>query len=353
MNDFRLNNFNAIRLFAAMQVVLMHSYHHFTVDNSFIKGLNSIFELFPGVPIFFFISGFLISRSYKTNTRLVEYVQNRILRIYPALWICFALSVLSVVLVGYLDVDKLLSVSFLKWVVAQLSFFQFYNPEFMRDYGTGVLNGSLWTISVELQFYFLIPIFYTMKLTNRKKLPVVILVFMIINRLFFHFYDDTLVDKLINVSFIPWIYMFLIGVYFQENFEKIMNLVSSHKQTLPFAILVVYVFFALYQEHISYLELGNHIDPFMFLLLSIMIFSFAYIPFKIDGFIKNNDLSYGIYIYHMPVINIILYMTLPYSAEINVVITFVFAYAMAFISWKYIEKPALALKKHPLNPINK
>lgn len=42
-------------------------------------------DLFPGVPIFFFISGFLISKSFEENSVLKEYALNRILRIYPGL----------------------------------------------------------------------------------------------------------------------------------------------------------------------------------------------------------------------------------------------------------------------------
>ena len=34
------------------------------------------------------------------------------------------------------------------------------HPDFLRGYGVGVLNGSLWTIPVELQFYALVPLIY-------------------------------------------------------------------------------------------------------------------------------------------------------------------------------------------------
>jgi len=47
-----------------------------------------------------------------------------------------------------------------KWILAQLSVAQFYNPGFMRSYGTGILNASTWTISIELQFYILVPLIY-------------------------------------------------------------------------------------------------------------------------------------------------------------------------------------------------
>jgi hypothetical protein len=47
----------------------------------------------------------------------------------------------------------------LPWLAAQLTIGQFYNPVFLRGYGLGVLNGSLWTIPLE-QFCVLVPLLH-------------------------------------------------------------------------------------------------------------------------------------------------------------------------------------------------
>ena len=57
------NNFNLIRLFAALQVAIVHSASYLNIDIQYLKFL----DLFPGVPIFFFISGFLMIKSFKKN----------------------------------------------------------------------------------------------------------------------------------------------------------------------------------------------------------------------------------------------------------------------------------------------
>ena len=57
------NNFKLIRLFAAMQVAIVHSAGHLNINIQYLKFL----DLLPGVPIFFFISGFLIIKSFKKN----------------------------------------------------------------------------------------------------------------------------------------------------------------------------------------------------------------------------------------------------------------------------------------------
>lgn len=148
--DSRHNNFDLIRLLAAMQVALGHSISHLDI-NIYIP----LLQYFPGVPIFFFVSGFLISLSYERSASFSIYSKNRFLRIYPALWVCLILSLVSVVLAGY---EIPINLGLLKWLVAQLTWGQFYNPQFLRDYGVGVLNGSLWTIPVEISFYLIFPL---------------------------------------------------------------------------------------------------------------------------------------------------------------------------------------------------
>ncbi len=158
-NLFRVNNFNIIRLIAALQVAILHTMSHLEVEHT-SSVMLSISSYFPGVPIFFFVSGFLISKSYENNSLIKEYASNRILRIYPALVICTFVAIFSIYLTGYLENRNFSTIEFVLWLVGQISFFQFYNPEFMREFGTGVMNGSLWTISVELQFYLMVPIIY-------------------------------------------------------------------------------------------------------------------------------------------------------------------------------------------------
>ncbi|MBO6539519.1 MAG: hypothetical protein JJ969_08970 [Rhizobiaceae bacterium] len=54
-----MNNFDIIRLFAALQVMLMHSTSWLQLP--LWDGLHRVLVGFAGVPIFFGVSGFLIS----------------------------------------------------------------------------------------------------------------------------------------------------------------------------------------------------------------------------------------------------------------------------------------------------
>lgn len=352
-DTFRTNNFDLIRLLAALQVAVNHSFFYLQIDrnNSLLLWLSTFF---PGVPVFFFISGFLISRSFETNPTLQEYSLNRVLRIYPALVACTIIGLFSVYLTGYLESKGISLIEYLVWITGQLTIIQFYNPEFMRDFGTGVLNGSLWTISVELQFYIITPLIYWIfKLRRSDKnlvLSILILLFMLFHVLKYTIpesFSESFLVKLYGVSFIPWIYMFLLGVLFQKNFAALHRLLSGKVLfLLPAYLLLSYV-----SRRFLGWPLGNEVHPLLFLLLAATIFSAAFSFPTLSGRIfKGNDISYGIYIYHIPIINLFLYYGL--TADISYFyLTITLTAVLASLSWLLVEKQCIRLKRHPLNPM--
>ena len=354
--NFKLNNFDLLRLIAAFQVATFHAFHIMDVKAGWLGAFYYITSIIPGVPIFFFISGFLISKSYENNSSLHEYLQNRVLRLYPGLIICVSLSFLLIYVSGYFSS---VSVPMYEWIilfVAKTTFIQFYNTDFMRSYGDGVLNGSLWTITVELQFYLLVPLIYRyFNLMARRritlKLVLLITVFLLFNRLFTYIpgeYHSHNLYKLYGVSFLPWFYMFLLGVFFQKHFEFFFKIL---KNKLIF-IAPLYVIVAVLSKNHS-INLGNNINPLLYLMLVIMVFSFAYSYVNLARtLLKGNDISYGIYIYHMPIVNFLIYTGVSGDVHQSFLALLLTIFA-ASVSWFVIEKPSLMLKRHPLNPLNK
>ncbi|MGL5758851.1 acyltransferase family protein [Plesiomonas sp.] len=335
--NFKLNNFDMLRLFAAYQVALGHALEHFDL------GRIPLSSYFPGVPIFFSISGFLISASWERNNSFGGYIKNRFLRIYPALWFCFLLSVSIVSLTYKFNV---FSFSFFKWSLAQLTVGQFYNPDFFRSYGVGVINGSLWTIPVEIQFYLLIPIIYfTLNKVRWNNLVFISLVIAlsIINHLRYSLqneYGDILTFKLFSVTVIPYLNMFLFGVFLQRNI-CIVSRFLSNKFLYWLALYIVSIFIT---ERLGMRNAGNAINPISALLLTLVVISAAYsYTGKLSNILKGNDISYGIYIYHMVFINFILSANI-FSSEVSVVIAMLLTTTTAFLSWRLLEKPMLSFK---------
>ena len=352
-NKFLKNNFDLIRLFAAFQVALAHVLHVMEIETAWIGSLIlHMFYLFPGVPIFFFISGFLISRSYENNSCLKEFFINRILRLYPGLIVCVAFSIVLVIASGYLQGKGVQWFELVLLFLAKTTFLQFYNPEFMRAYGDGVLNGSLWTITVEIQFYLLIPILFLIisrkptKCTANCALVLLTILFFIVNRFYTvlpDMVDKSLFIKLIKVSFFPWFYIFLLGVWAQRHFEFF----HAYLAGKFYLIFPVYLFSAYMLSDIGS-AFGNNSNPIVVVLLLLTVFSLAYsMPALSKKVLRGNDMSYGIYIYHMPIVNVLLYNGLYRKTEYAFV-ALIASIVLAAISWFIIEKPALRLKRHPL-----
>lgn len=345
MNEkFRVNNFDALRVFAALQVVIVHGIAHFElVVPPFI---STALSLFPGVPIFFFVSGFLITASIIRSPSLDYYFQNRFLRIFPGLWFSFLITLIILFVFDQLVYNS----NLLIWIVTQATFMQFYNPEFLRGFGVGVINGSLWTIPVELQFYLMLPIIvYLAKILNGKKAIYVLSVFIFVALIVFNFVNYSqsisekgLVAKLFGVSLLPHLYMFLIGAVFYKYFYFIHKLVAGRFHV--FLGLYLLVSFIAYTFNLR--PFGNAINPISYLFLSFTILAFSYSwGGKLDKALKGNDLSYSAYIYHMLVINVML--ELGYLGSYwNLAFMAVVVLLLAYLSWNYIEKPALALKKY-------
>lgn len=308
---------------------------------------------FEGVPIFFFISGFLISMSFENNGNILQYAKNRVLRIFPAWWVCMFAAILSVFASGY-GIDVLGNLrQFIFWVFSEFSY-PVYNPDFMRQYGVGVLNGSLWTVPVELEFYVLLPLIYCLLNSSKSKavLPFILLAVLYFSSVFFvravwgeqpDFRTAGIYYKLYRVMCYPHLWMFMTGVLFQLNSDFLIKRLAGKF----FILLPVFLSLKLIvlRSGVSAACQQMFFDLPLYLLLGATILSAAFSMPKLSSkLLRGNDISYGIYIYHMPVANFVLYK---FGASFeNMLVSAALCVLFAFASWKFIEYPALKLKKH-------
>src|SRR4051812_10075152 len=85
VSDSRDNNFDVLRLFAALIVLLSHSFALTRGSDPFSDVSGETLGT-TGLAIFFAISGFLIARSFLLTPRMGDYAAKRALRLLPALW---------------------------------------------------------------------------------------------------------------------------------------------------------------------------------------------------------------------------------------------------------------------------
>lgn len=359
-NKVSPNNFDLIRLFAAMQVAMMHVLGDMTpaihdAQNGVWFFVRTTLQFVPGVPIFFFISGMLISRSYERTTSTRVYAANRCLRIFPALHVCVLLSLLAVFGTGYFALVNAHFGEVALLYLAKTTFFQFYNPQFMRHFGDGVLNGSLWTVCVELQFYILIPLIYkTLSTHGSRRFDVAIICLIVlsigVNRLLYdtqYIFGHSNYWKLVRVSFLPWLYMFLTGVLVQRHFATVAQFLTRNS-FVP--IGVVYVAYAWLLRYWGF-SFHNNMTPLVFFPLSAVILAAAYtMPSLAKKVLRGNDFSYGIYIYHVPIMDTLLYLGFRGSL-LDCLATWSLTACFAVGSWYLIERPSLRLKRQSIHPV--
>lgn len=342
-----LNNFDIARLLAAAQVAIHHATTHLGLRLPFHEVTAPFLDSFPGVPVFFVISGFLITQSYVRSKSLWDYGRNRALRLFPALWLCFLVSIVLIAVSGYFASNPPPAGYFALWAAAQLSFVQFYNPDFMREWGVGVVNGSLWTIPVEMQFYVLAPIFVLLFMRVRWLFYVAFVAFAAINAAL-PFADESslpeVVIKLVEVTFLPWFYMFLLGAVISLHWDRLRSLFEGR-----FAWwLAAYVLVALVNMTWDIGAHGNTIAfPWVVMIAGLVLSGAFTAPSLADRLLRRNDISYGLYIYHMPVFNFVLVMWPDRGAAANWLAIAAVA-VFALMSWRFVEKPALALKHSTL-----
>lgn len=340
-NNSHINNFDFLRFFAAALVFFSHSFVIYDVhfENSFTETLIAHFLGQLAVFIFFIISGFLVTNSYLKNSNLLHYVRNRFLRIFPGL--AFA-TIFAIFIIGpiftTLSLHDYFSDSetwiYLKTLTVFLIQFKLPGVFDTTPY-TFSLNSSLWTLPLEAFMYVLVPIFSLLGLLARKRIIYVILGFYILA--FIMLLDSaaqnsTILDIFSAYNFVNWGMFFFAGATIAIYFDKIPWKLNIF---LGFLISLIVL-------------IKTPAYPFVFPVA--LPYVIIYLAFGNLGSLKNfgkyGDFSYGIYIFAFPIQQSLTYLFWP---ELNFVVfmlmAFILTLMMAFVSWHFVEKPALKLKQ--------
>ncbi|MCI8287953.1 MAG: acyltransferase [Lachnospiraceae bacterium] len=286
-----LNCLNLVRIIAAVQVMFGHLVEHMELpinDTVF----RSIFFL-RGVPIFFAISGFLIWFSIGRSKSYKQYLEKRFWRIYPELWVAVIIElIILVVLYRGWNLKSLALFAF-----GQSTLFQFWTPDSLRGYGVGVPNGALWTISVMIQFYVVVWFFY--KIMDNRKLRTWVIgfgaVFGISFWLDYFVHEVTkreIVGKLYDQTIIKYFWIFYIGMFIAE-FKKVF--LPMLQRCWYICLIIAAIFFVTEFD----LYTGYYLGWSSFLVIGLIGFAYRFPQFRFS-----TDISYGLFLYHMTVINI-------------------------------------------------
>lgn len=290
--DFKKNSLNTFRLLAAISVLWIHALNHLELAD--VPVLGPFIKFFTGVPIFFTLSGFLIWRSIGNSKSFVDYAKKRFWRIYPELWVAVAVEIIVLLILYHQPINWPQLGLF---TIGQSTIFQFWTPEFLRGYGCGTPNGALWTIAILIQFYFLSYFIYKWMKNRRLMVWGGVILASIIVELIEHVIRAAfppMISKLYGVTIIPYLWMFLPAAFAAEYKDMILPFLKRYWWLFITVLLVKkYVF------HWD-IAMNTYYGLFDTILIFCGIVGFAY---KFPMLTVKTDISYGVYIYHMTIIN--------------------------------------------------
>jgi peptidoglycan/LPS O-acetylase OafA/YrhL len=358
----RHNNFDAVRLVAALSVIFSHSFliAQGTGANDPLNLLtgNQCMLGLAGVFVFFAISGYLVTQSFEQTHGPLRYLAKRCLRIFPAYFVVLVLTafvlgpvVTTLPLADYLHRPEPY------WYVIDNAFFSLKLHELpgvmFVDNPVGLeVNGALWSLGFEFGMYLMVLVLGALRLI---KLPVCLLL-LALGMAFIHFDVMGLLASWGSVfSFIPgwnlmpgflrdfsWATGFVGGwgwmlgffaagmVVYKLRGWRIFNLQFAFVAAVGLVIASYYGQFILYFPLFGcYLALYVALNP-----------KLPVIPAARFG-----DLSYGLYIYGWPSQQTVIWLMHGHANWWQVfLLATPLAGLLAFLSWHLIEKRALRLK---------
>ncbi|TRX40453.1 acyltransferase family protein [Flavobacterium restrictum] len=335
------NCFDFLRMFFSVTILLAHL-GELSQHKSF-EFLHRIANSTIAVQGFFIISGFLVAKSYTNTPSLKNYFIKRAKRIVPAYVFLLFFTVLALSFFSQVSALDYFSSSetyaYLGW---NLFFFNFMHPCLPGLFTGNLLcavNGSLWTLKIEEGFYVLLPfLFYV--LHKIKKPFVVLFTLYFLSLLYWYVMEDFFNKPLLAKQLPGYLAYFVVGIYLYLNIEKVLK----HKVKLFLIAVVAFVianYFTLPIDVVHPAAFGT----------GLIIAAFS-LPF-LNNFGKYGDFTYGIYIYHFPIIQLFRQYNLfeKYNPILMAIGVSILTILLAVFSWYGIEKRFLDRYKKGISPI--
>lgn len=313
------NNFNLVRLLLALTVMFSHS---FALSNTLFKP-EAIIPIRWGVgfgglavDMFFAVSGYLITISAVRAENVLVFSLHRVLRLVPALIVAVLFSNLA-------------------W-----SIYDGYagNPLI-------IYNAPLWTLPFEALCYLCVGVLQMLGVLNKRNANLIFA--LLVAHYVIGMFDPAPTGTRTNTMLM----FFLMGGFIAMNEDTInMKLAAALGAIVTVAVFTPAIYTPLFDLLRIILPGGLsdwrlHTAAYIFSAPFVVIYLGKYTR---QFFALKTDLSYGVYIYAWPVGEIVMATAIKNGSHLNGYTAFLLAlvptFALAFLSAKLIEEPALRLK---------
>jgi peptidoglycan/LPS O-acetylase OafA/YrhL len=335
--SLRSNNFDLLRFLFAFIVFLVHSYVLSGAETLSI--LSQLFSSAIAVKCFFVVSGFLIFMSYENSSDTTLFFMKRARRIYPAyLSIVLICAVLGSLFSTY-SMSEYWSLPALKYIAANLIFLNFLQPNLpglFENNSLQAVNGALWTLKIEVMFYLFVPI-AVMAFRKFGRLAVISALYIasvLYSVVIIELVRRTGVDSYMELQRqLPGqLTFFLAGAACYYYFQYLA------KYGLWLLVLAMVAF--ILRAWLPWVV----IEP---VALGIVVVYFACLFPCMGNFGKYGDFSYGMYIVHFPILQVLISFSLfKESPWLMLGISCALILTVAVLFWNFIEKPFLRKSSH-------
>jgi peptidoglycan/LPS O-acetylase OafA/YrhL len=338
------NSFDAVRLLAALQVAYVHAVAVLHLDPE--PGWLWIVQ-FPGVPIFFTISGYLVFDSL-LRWPLPQFAVRRLARIYPALII----NILLIETLLYLADQTNLSGATWGQIGTFLVIYVVTASDEMAFLASGLdrsirsFNGSfqlypsdvLWTLTVELTFYLVVPL---LALTRLRALQTIVIVAASIASFAYQRYLGSEIATYnawpISVFVFPYFWMVGIGMLFR--------LWPPPAWSIKPGTMVLLAAFALVAWSRNLVWFEWKVNPSISasaqsIVLCLLALWLGYSPILKSRILAKNNMSYGLFLYHMLIVTALMNVA---PSRWLLIVVLGGGMIAGLLSWHLIERPSMNL----------
>lgn len=331
---------------AAFCVIVSHQFALVGLREPSILDVHSIGGF--GVLVFFSISGYLVSKSWQADPNAFRFLLKRFLRIWPGLAVVILLA--ACVLGPFVSSLPLRDYYFHPLIGEYLKNLQFnLRDELPLSFDGNTLptaiNGSIWTIPIEVKCYALLGLLGVTRLFNFRWLIAALTALVVIAYAVVEPRGDTLMAALHWRPEQRFALEFSLFFFAGVLFHKLDVQASVRRQRWALALCWGAALMA-YALHRPWLSL------WLVLPITTLLFgtaSTAYI--RQTG--RFGDVSYGLYLYAFPVQQTLFWLykdTLSWPTLL--VLVSAATLCLAFVSWHLVEKVALRLKPGRSTPID-
>jgi|GEM_PF-54539 len=333
---FRKNNFDGLRLTFATMVLVFHV--ALLSDAPQLKILTYLVSSTFAVQAFFVVSGFLVTMSFDNTKHIADYMKKRILRIAPAYVVVVLACAFALFAMSSLSVTEYFGrPEWRSYVFYNLILSNFKHPDlpgvFSSNFESAV-NGSLWTIKLEVMFYCLVPfiVWAVRRLGYRPVLGAIFILSISWQLYFLYFSKMADADLAVRLARqLPGQLAFFGGGAFAYYRMR------EGKLPPPPWIAAIAVAGYAFAPGIFH----TLVAP---LCVTLVVYWAAMGVPQLWSAHRTGDFSYGLYLYHFPIAQTLIALGVFTAAPVaGLLAVFALALLASVLSWHLIEKRALKL----------